>query len=73
MPRISVSRRQAFAYSGYEVISVREFHSNIKGRHSYVHLRVDTKKSDEIYRKIKEEEEQADKGMGFLFANTATT
>ncbi len=31
---------KAFAYSGYEVISVREFHSNIKGRHSYVHLRV---------------------------------
>ncbi|MCL5804085.1 MAG: hypothetical protein M1306_02145 [Candidatus Thermoplasmatota archaeon] len=30
-------------------------------------LRIDTKKSDEIYRKIKEEEEQADKGMGFLF------
>ncbi len=31
---------KAFAYSGYNVISVREFHSNIKGRHSYVHLRV---------------------------------
>jgi 2-oxoglutarate ferredoxin oxidoreductase subunit alpha len=31
---------KAFAYSGYQVISVREFHSNIKGRHSYVHLRV---------------------------------
>lgn len=29
--------------------------------------KIDTKKSDEIYRKIKEEEEQADKGMGFLF------
>ena len=31
---------KAFAYSGYQVISVREFHSNIKGRHSYIHLRV---------------------------------
>ncbi|MCL4332110.1 MAG: 2-oxoacid:acceptor oxidoreductase family protein, partial [Candidatus Thermoplasmatota archaeon] len=31
---------RAFAYSGLNVISVREFHSNIKGRHSYVHLRV---------------------------------
>ncbi len=31
---------RAFAYSGYPIISVREFHSNIKGRHSYVHLRV---------------------------------
>ncbi|MHB8396169.1 MAG: 2-oxoacid:ferredoxin oxidoreductase subunit alpha [Thermoplasmataceae archaeon] len=30
---------RAFAYSGMNVISVREFHSNIKGRHSYVHLR----------------------------------
>ncbi len=31
---------RAFVYSGYDVLSVREFHSNIKGRHSYVHLRV---------------------------------
>ncbi len=31
---------RAFAYAGYPIISVREFHSNIKGRHSYVHLRV---------------------------------
>lgn len=31
---------RAFSYSGYPIISVREFHSNIKGRHSYVHLRV---------------------------------
>lgn len=29
--------------------------------------KLDTKKSDEIYKKIKEEEEQADQGMGFLF------
>lgn len=30
---------RAFAFSGFEVLSTREFHSNIKGRHSYVHLR----------------------------------
>ncbi len=30
---------RALAYAGLNVISVREFHSNIKGRHSYVHLR----------------------------------
>lgn len=35
---------RAFAYSGYDVFSVREFHSNIKGRHSYVHLRVKNSK-----------------------------
>ena len=31
---------RAFASSGYNVLGVREFHSNIKGRHSYVHLRI---------------------------------
>jgi Pyruvate:ferredoxin oxidoreductase and related 2-oxoacid:ferredoxin oxidoreductases, gamma subunit len=31
---------RAFAYSGYNVFGVREYHSNIKGRHSYTHLRV---------------------------------
>ncbi|MGC9153709.1 MAG: 2-oxoacid:ferredoxin oxidoreductase subunit alpha [Vulcanisaeta sp.] len=30
----------AFAYSGYGVISDREYFSNIKGRHSYVHATV---------------------------------
>ncbi len=30
---------RAFAYAGMDVFSVREFHSNIKGRHSYVHIR----------------------------------
>lgn len=35
---------RAFSYSGFPVISVREFHSNIKGRHSYVHLRVKDEK-----------------------------
>lgn len=30
---------RAFALAGLEVFSVREFHSNIKGRHSYVHIR----------------------------------
>ena len=31
---------RAFASSGYNVFGVREYHSNIKGRHSYTHLRV---------------------------------
>ncbi len=31
---------RAFAYAGYPVLSTREYHSNIKGRHSYMHLRV---------------------------------
>lgn len=31
---------RAFAYAGYNVFSVREYHSNIKGRHSYTHMRV---------------------------------
>ncbi len=31
---------RAFAYSGYNVFGVREYHSNIKGRHSYTHMRV---------------------------------
>ncbi|KAA8922198.1 2-oxoacid:ferredoxin oxidoreductase subunit alpha [Thermoplasma sp.] len=31
---------KAVATSGYGVLSVREYHSNIKGRHSYTHMRV---------------------------------
>ncbi|MCL5732411.1 MAG: 2-oxoacid:acceptor oxidoreductase subunit alpha [Candidatus Thermoplasmatota archaeon] len=31
---------RAFAEAGYNVFGVREYHSNIKGRHSYNHLRV---------------------------------
>lgn len=31
---------RAFAAAGYNVFGVREYHSNIKGRHSYNHLRV---------------------------------
>ncbi|MEM0157922.1 MAG: 2-oxoacid:ferredoxin oxidoreductase subunit alpha [Thermoplasmataceae archaeon] len=31
---------RAFAAAGYNVLGVREYHSNIKGRHSYNHLRV---------------------------------
>ncbi len=31
---------RAFAQSGYYVFGVREYHSNIKGRHSYTHLRI---------------------------------
>ncbi len=35
---------RAFAFSGFDIFSTREFHSNIKGRHSYVHIRArDTK------------------------------
>ncbi len=30
----------AFSLAGYNIFGVREFHSNIKGRHSYIHLRV---------------------------------
>ncbi len=40
---------RAFALAGLEVFSVREFHSNIKGRHSYVHLRA----RDEIVRSLR--------------------
>lgn len=31
---------RAFASSGFNIFGVREYHSNIKGRHSYTHLRV---------------------------------
>ncbi|MCL4323720.1 MAG: 2-oxoacid:acceptor oxidoreductase subunit alpha [Candidatus Thermoplasmatota archaeon] len=31
---------RAFAQSGYYVFGVREYHSNIKGRHSYTHVRI---------------------------------
>lgn len=31
---------RAFAESGYNVFGVREYHSNIKGRHSYTHVRI---------------------------------
>ncbi len=31
---------RAFAQSGYFVFGVREYHSNIKGRHSYTHVRI---------------------------------
>ncbi len=31
---------RAFAEAGYNVFGVREYHSNIKGRHSYNHIRV---------------------------------
>ena len=31
---------RAFADAGYNVFAVREYHSNIKGRHSYNHIRV---------------------------------
>ncbi len=31
---------RSFAASGYNVFGVREYHSNIKGRHSYTHLRI---------------------------------
>ncbi len=31
---------RAFAEAGYNVFGVREYHSNIKGRHSYNHLRI---------------------------------
>jgi 2-oxoglutarate ferredoxin oxidoreductase subunit alpha len=31
---------RAFAQSGYYVLGVREYHSNIKGRHSYTHVRI---------------------------------
>jgi 2-oxoglutarate ferredoxin oxidoreductase subunit alpha len=31
---------RAFAEAGYNVFAVREYHSNIKGRHSYNHIRV---------------------------------
>ncbi len=34
---------KAVATSGYGVLSVREYHSNIKGRHSYTHMRVKDK------------------------------
>ncbi|GGM77923.1 2-oxoacid:ferredoxin oxidoreductase subunit alpha [Thermogymnomonas acidicola] len=34
---------RAFASSGYGVFGVREYHSNIKGRHSYIHLRIKEK------------------------------
>ncbi|MEM1588027.1 MAG: 2-oxoacid:ferredoxin oxidoreductase subunit alpha [Candidatus Bathyarchaeia archaeon] len=34
----------AFAYSGYGVISEREYFSNIKGKHSYINLRVSSSK-----------------------------
>ncbi|AAT43585.1 2-oxoacid:ferredoxin oxidoreductase subunit alpha [Picrophilus oshimae] len=31
---------RAFALAGYNVFGVREYHSNIKGRHSYIHYRI---------------------------------
>ncbi|MGP6219896.1 2-oxoacid:ferredoxin oxidoreductase subunit alpha [Caldiplasma sukawensis] len=31
---------RAFAETGYNVFGVREYHSNIKGRHSYTHVRI---------------------------------
>jgi len=34
---------KAFAYKGYGLISDREYFSNIKGRHSYTHMRVSSK------------------------------
>ncbi|MEM0132377.1 2-oxoacid:ferredoxin oxidoreductase subunit alpha [Acidiplasma sp.] len=30
----------AFSLAGYYIFGVREYHSNIKGRHSYIHLRI---------------------------------
>lgn len=35
---------RAFARSGYGVMMDREYHSNIKGKHSYVHARISSKK-----------------------------
>ncbi len=35
---------RAFAFSGFDIFSTREFHSNIKGRHSYVHIRARNEK-----------------------------
>ena len=34
---------RAFAESGYNVIADREYHSNIKGKHSYIHMRISIK------------------------------
>jgi 2-oxoglutarate ferredoxin oxidoreductase subunit alpha len=34
---------KAFAYLGYGLISDREYFSNIKGRHSYTHIRISSK------------------------------
>ncbi|OYT63884.1 2-oxoacid:ferredoxin oxidoreductase subunit alpha [Candidatus Bathyarchaeota archaeon ex4484_205] len=34
----------SLAHSGYWVISEREYHSNIRGRHSYIHFRVGRKR-----------------------------
>ena len=30
----------AFSLAGYNIYGIREFHSNIKGRHSYIHFRI---------------------------------
>jgi 2-oxoglutarate ferredoxin oxidoreductase subunit alpha len=30
----------AFSMAGYNIYGIREFHSNIKGRHSYIHFRI---------------------------------
>ncbi|MCL5930467.1 MAG: 2-oxoacid:acceptor oxidoreductase family protein, partial [Candidatus Thermoplasmatota archaeon] len=31
---------RAFSIAGYEAYGIREYYSNIKGRHSYFHVRI---------------------------------